>query len=92
MRSRFATIAMIVITALILSTLAAVSSAKTNAHDAASISTQNNTTAELRTDQEPALTPNPERFQPQFVVSVSAPNFNQPIRRAPIRRKGRVKH
>jgi len=92
MKSRFATIALIVITALIICTLAAVSSARTHVHDGAAISTQDNTTAELRTDQEPALTPNTERFQPQFVVSVSVPNFNQPIRRAPIRRKGRVRH
>ena len=92
MKSRFAAIAMILITALIISTFAQVNAAGTNAHESTSISTQNNASPEVRFESQRALTPSREKFQPQFIVSASIPNFSQPVRRPPIRRKGRAKH
>jgi hypothetical protein len=52
----------------------------------------NDIAPEVQTELEAALTVNREQFKPQFIASASLPNFGQPIRRAPIRRKGRVRH
>jgi hypothetical protein len=92
MKLRFVTIAMIVITALIISTFAAINCAKTTAHDSIYVTLPSNLALEVSTEPAPALTPQREKFQPHFVATPSIPTFARPVRRAPIRRKGRVKH
>lgn len=39
-----------------------------------------------------ALIPARHVFRPAFQISTTVPNFSHPIRRAPLRRKGRIQH
>lgn len=45
-----------------------------------------------RVEAPEALMPTRHVFQPRFQASYTVPNFGRVIRRAPIRRKGRIQH
>jgi hypothetical protein len=86
------TIAMIVITTLVITSFASLSRPSSASSKVSVVSEQIAPTIEIQTQLERALTPDRTKYQPRFLVSITTPNFSKPIRRAPIRRKGRVKH
>ena len=86
------TIAMIIITALVITSFASLSQPSSASSKATVVSEQPTLTIEIQTQLEYALTPNRTKFQPHHFVSITTPNFSNPIRRAPIRRKERVQH
>ncbi len=49
-------------------------------------------TIQERAEAPEALMPTRHVFQPRFQASYTVPNFGRVIRRAPIRRKGRIQH
>ena len=91
LQSRFAIIAITIAVSLIISTLAVVHSAKASSLQQASVTSTH--TAEAQPETAPrALVPDRPTFQPKLVLLSTTPNFARPIRRAPVRRKGRVQH
>jgi hypothetical protein len=86
------TIAMIIITALVITSFASLSQPSSASSKVTVVSEQPTSMIEIQTQLEHALTPNRTEFQPRHFVSITTPNFSEPIRRAPIRRKGRVQH
>ncbi len=86
------TIIMIITTALVITSFASLSQPSSASSKVTVVSEQPSSTIEIQTQREHALTPNRTKFQPRHFVSITTPNFSEPIRRAPIRRKGRVQH
>jgi hypothetical protein len=86
------TIAMIVITALVITSFASLSRPSSASSEVSVVSEQPTSAIEIPTQLEHALIPNRTKFQPHHFVSITTPNFSKPMRRAPIRRKGRVQH
>ena len=90
---RFAAIALTIIAALVTSSFATIRSSKASTNPDTSITTTHEGTAEVQSESLPrALTPDRAKFQPKYVACAVSPNFSQPARKAPIRRKGRVQH
>jgi len=90
-QSRFAAIALVIVTSLILSTLATIHSAKACGQHSSITASQ--TAPEIQSEPAPgAILPSHTEFQVKHVFIGTTPNFTRPIRRAPIRRKGRIQH
>ena len=93
MKLRFASITFILIVALVLSTVATATNHPEPVNvDAASTLIQRTPDFTEPHSVTPALIPNREKFRALYVSIQSNLNFSKPIRRAPIRRKGRVQH
>jgi len=93
MKSRFAIIAMIAFSALVISTFATLRATQASAHDHSAVIATEQTSAENQTESLPsALTPDRPKFQVRHVLLATTPNFGHPISRTPIRRKGRIQH
>ena len=93
MNSKFANIAMIVIFALVTATFASLKSTKASTCTDVSIMAHDDVASEAQSESLPrALIPDRSKVRARTMVIASTANFGPSVRRAPIRRKGHVRH
>jgi len=97
MKSHIKSIALVILTVLVVTTVWIISSAKASHYDRDSRTAGNAQHVQDGSTTEPviesmlrALAPASTRFRPKLIWIASVPNFARPTRRAPLRRKGRI--